>query len=110
MKEIFIKNQTIIFRSLGSLMFVIAFAAFFWTTPKQGLSENEKASRNIARMEARMAGGSSSTSQAQKPKHAPIMKSYKDTQAKQMRYLLILSMILGVGFLGYSFVKKEEVV
>ncbi len=107
MKEIFIKYQTIIFRSLGSLLFIIAFVVFFWTTPKEGLSENEKAARSIARVEARVATSSSSASRAKKPSHLPIMQSYKDTQAKQMRYLLILSMILGVGFLGYSFVKKK---
>ena len=106
MQEIFIKNQTMIFRSVGGLMFVIAFVIFFWTTPKEGLSQNEQAARNVARMEASMAGGSSSSSSVSKPKNSPIMKSYKDTQAKQMRYLLIISMILGVGFLVYSFVKK----
>lgn len=105
--EFFKKNQTIIFRFVGGIVFVIAFVIFFWTTPKEGLSENDKAARNVARMEARMAGGSLSASTA-KPSRAPMMKSYKDTQAKQMRYLLILSMILGAGFLGYSFVKKQE--
>lgn len=106
--EFYKKNQTIIFRFVGGLMFIIAFVIFFWTTPKEGLSENEKAARNVARMEASMAGGSSKASKASTPSKSPIMKAYKDTQAKQMRYLLILSMILGVGFLGYSFVKREE--
>ncbi len=107
MKEIFIKHQTIIFRSLGALMFVVAFAMFFWTTPKEGLSENEKAQRSIARIEARIASGSSSASKV-KSSHSPIMQSYKDTQAKQMQYLLILFMVFGAGFLGYSFVKKKD--
>jgi len=107
MQEIFIKNQTMIFRSVGGLMFVIAFVVFFWTTPKEGLSQNEKAARNVARMEASMSRGSSNSSSVSKSKNSPIMKSYKDTQAKQMRYLLIISMILGVGFLGYSFVRKK---
>ena len=108
MKEFFIKNQTMLFRSLGGLMFVLAFVLFFWTTPKEGISENEKAARNVARMEARMAGGSSSSAKASKSSHSPIMKAYKDTQAKHMRILLIIAMILGAGFLGYSFVKKAE--
>ena len=106
--DFFNKYQTIIFRSVGAFMFVLAFVIFFWTTPKEGLSENEKAAQNVARMEARMTGGSSSKTSASTPKHSPIMKSYKDTQAKQMRYALIIAMILGAGFLGYSFVKKEE--
>ncbi len=105
--EFFKKNQVIIFRSFGGLMFVIAFVMFFWTTPKEGLSENEKAARNVARMEARMSGSSSSATKSTKPSHAPIMQSYKDTQAKQVRYLLIISMILGAGFLGYSFVRRN---
>ena len=88
-------------------MFFIAFVIFFWTTPKDGISENEKAARNVARMEARMAGESSSSSQASKPTSSPIMKAYKDTQAKQMRYALIITMILGAGFLGYSFIKRD---
>jgi len=108
MKEIFTKNQTVIFRTLGILMFLIAFSVYFWITPKQGVSENEIAARNVARMEARIGGASSASTKAQKPKHTPIMKSYKETQAKQMRYMLILSMIVGVGFLGYSFVKKRS--
>ena len=104
--EFFNKHQTIIFRSLGGFMFVIAFIIFFWSSPKEGISENEKAARNIARMEAKVAGSSSSASKNLKPKHSPIMKAYKDTRAKQMRYLLIISMILGAGFLGYSFLKR----
>ena len=105
--EFFKKNQTIIFRFLGGVMFFIAFVIFFWTTPKDGISENEKAARNVARMEARMAGESSSSSQASKPSSSPIMKAYKDTQAKQIRYALVIIMILGAGFLGYSFVKRD---
>lgn len=81
---------------------------FFWTTPKEGLSENEKAARNVARMEASMVGGSSSSSSVSKPKNSPIMKAYKDIQAKQMRYALMITMMLGMGFLGYSFVTKKE--
>lgn len=96
-----------IFRSLGAVMFLIAFVIFFWTTPKQGLSENEIAARNVARMEASIAG-STSSSKSSKAANAPIMKSYKDTQAKQMRYALILAMVLGIGFLGYSFISKKE--
>ena len=36
------------------------------------------------------------------------LEELKNTQAKQMRYLTIIAMIFGVGFLGYSFVKKKE--
>ena len=106
--EFYKKNQTIIFRFVGGVMFIIAFVIFFWTTPKEGISENEKAARNVARMEARIAGASSSASKTSKRSKSPIMKSYKDTQAKQLRYALIVTMIIGAGFLGYSFVRKKE--
>ena len=58
-------------------------------------------------MEAKISGSSSSKTK-QKPSSSPIMKSYKDTQATQMRYALILLMIVGIGSLGYSFVKKDD--
>jgi len=107
MKEIFIKNKTMIFRIGGSLMLIIAFVTYFWTTPKEGLTQNEIAAKNVARMEARAAGGSS-TKRAPKSSSSAIMKAYKDTQATQLRYVLIIIMLLGIGSLGYSFIKKEE--
>ena len=106
--DFFIKHQTVILRSLGSVLFLFAFVAFFWTTPKKGLSENELAAANVARMEARVTGAmGGSSGQKEKPKHSPFMQKYKDTQAQQMRYALIVIMIVGAGFLGYSFLKKN---
>jgi len=109
MKELYNENKIVILRSLGALLLIVGFAAYFWTTPKEGLSANEKAAANVARMEARVMGGNSLTIQKQKPNESPFLKKYKDKQEAQMRYALIIMMILGVGFLGYSFVKKEEV-
>lgn len=105
--EFFKKYQIIIFRSVGSFLFIVSVAAFFWTAPKKGFTENEIAAANVARMEARMAGQSSSSTQAQKPNKSPFLKTYKDTQAKQLRYALIVLMILGAGFLLYSFISKK---
>ena len=87
-------------------MLLIAFVIYFWTTPKDRLSENERARANVARMEAR--AGGSSAKRLKASSSAAIMKAYKDTQAAQTRYALIVVMVLGVGFLGYSFVKKKE--
>ncbi|QFR48526.1 hypothetical protein FJR48_01800 [Sulfurimonas lithotrophica] len=106
--EFFKKYQTIIFRSLGVLLLIVSIAAFFWTAPKKGFTENEIAAANVARMEARMAGQNSGVAQKEKPKHSPFLKTYKDTQAKQLRYALIVMMIAGIGFLGYSFLSKKE--
>jgi hypothetical protein len=106
--EFFIKHKILIFRSIGALMLVIGFVVQFWITPKVGYTKNEIAAANVARMEAKVAGGSGSS--GKKPKHdtSKFLKELKNTQAKQKQYLTIISMILGVGFLGYSFLKKKE--
>ncbi len=106
--EFFNNHKTVIFRTLGALMLVIGFAVHFWTTPKEVLTQNEKAAANIARMEAKVAGGSSSSKQSIKKDDSKFMSKMKDTQAKQLRFLTIIAMILGVGFLGFSFVKPKE--
>lgn len=108
MKELFIKHQTLIYRTLGALMLIVGFAVHFWTTPKKGMTENEIAAANVARMEARIMGGSSSSDVKQKPSESPFLKKYKETQEAQIRYATILAMIMGVGFLIYSFVRKKE--
>lgn len=104
--DFLVKHQTLLFRIVGALLFVVSFVVMFWSTPKQGLTQNDRAAANVARMEARMAG-SMGSAQKEKPKNSPFMKSYKDTQAQQLRYLLIVFMIVGAGFLGYSFIKKK---
>ena len=108
MKEIFLKHKTVIFRSLGAFMLVVGFASYFWTTPKKVLTQNEVAAANVARMEARVSGAQGSAKQ-NKPQSssADILKHLKDTQEAQTRYLTILAMIFGVGFLGYSFMPKS---
>jgi len=107
MKELFIKHKTIILRSLGALMLLIGFVVYFWVTPKEGVSANEIAAANVARMEAKVAGGSSSSKSKSKHTESPFMKKFKETQEKQFRYMTIILMILGVGFLGYSFIKPR---
>jgi len=106
--EFFTKHQRVIFRSLGAIFLIVSIAAFFWTAPKKGFTENEIAAANVARMEARMSGQSSVIAQKEKPKHSPFLKTYKDTQAKQLRYALIIMMIFGIGFLGYSFISDKK--
>ena len=106
--EIFLKYKIVILRSLGALMLVIGFAIHFWTTPKEGISANDRAAANVARMEAKVAGKSSSESKASKKSDSKFLEELKNTQAKQLQYLTIIAMILGVGFLGYSFMPKKE--
>lgn len=108
MKEIFLKHKTVIIRSLGAIMLVVGFATYFWSTPKKVYTQNEIAAANVARMEAKVAGSNNSVSQ-QKPKSssAEVLKHLKDAQEAQAKYLTILAMIFGVGFLGYSFLPKS---
>ena len=102
--DFFLKYQQVIFRTIGILVLVIGFSIHFWETPKKGLTENEKAAINIARMEAKAKGSSSLKT---KSSSAPdFLKTYESSQEKQKRYFTILMMILGIGLLGYSFIKK----
>lgn len=105
----FLKNhKKIIIRVVGVSMLLIGFAVHFWTVPKEGISKEELAAANVARMEASVAGTSPSTAKKIQPKESPFMKQFIDTRQKQLEYLTIIAMILGVGFLLYSFIKKED--
>ncbi len=105
--KFFIKHQKVLLRSVGGVLILVSFVAFFWTTPKKGFSENEIAAANVARMEASIAGKSSATSK-KRPEKSPFLDTYKQTQEKQIRYMLIVMMIFGIGFLAYSFLKKDK--
>ena len=89
-------------------MLLVGFVVYFWATPKEGISANEAAAANVARMEAQVAGKSNSKSTASKPTEVDFLEKFKETRANQVKYLMIIVMITGVGFLGYSFFKKEE--
>ena len=106
--EFFLKHKIVILRSVGALMLVVGFAIHFWTVPQKGLSANEKAAANIARMESKMAPKGSGSNKTSKKNDASFLKELKKTQAKQLQYLTIIAMILGVGSLGYTFLPKKE--
>ena len=106
--ELFLKYKVVIMRSVGAMMLVIGFAVHFWTTPKEGLSANDKASARVARMEASAKGKSSSSSKSSQKDDSKFLDKLKDTQAKQVQYMSILVMVFGVGFLGYSFLPAKE--
>jgi len=105
--EFFLKHKTIIVRTLGVFMLLIGFVAYFWSAPKEGVSANEIASANVARMEAKTSGASSSKAPA-KANESKFLEKFKETRENQLKYLMIIMMIVGVGFLGYSFLKKDE--
>jgi len=101
------KYKKEIFRSIGGLLFVIGFVVHFWITPQKGVSENEIAAANLARMEASVQG-KSTTKAKKKPDPSHIAKALKATRQKQMEYMTIFSMILGALFLLGSFIKKSD--
>ncbi len=88
-------------------MLIVGFAIQFWAVPKEGFTQNEIAAANVARMEAKMTG-SGTSSKSTKQDGSKFLDKLKDTQAKQMQYLTIIAMILGVGSIGYSFIKTNH--
>ena len=104
----FLKHKIVIFRTLGALMLLVGFAIHFWVTPKEGFSEAEIAAANVARMEASVKGHGGGAKKAHKPDTSKFLEEFKNTQEKQRQYLTIIAMILGIGFLGYSFMPKKE--
>lgn len=105
--DFFLKYKIIILRTLGILMLVVSLAVYFWSTPKEGLSANDRAAANVARMEAKAAGKSSVGSSAKKD-DSKFLEDLKNKQTQQAQYLVIIIMLFGIGFLGYSFVPKKE--
>ena len=103
--DFFLRYKIVIFRTLGVIMLVVGFSIHYWVTPKEVLSENDKAAARVARMEA-MAKSTSITSQ--KKNDSKFLEHMKDTQAKQVQYMTILAMVFGIGFLGYSFIPKKD--
>lgn len=103
--QFILEYQKIILRVVGGLFLVVAIVIHFWSMPKPALSENEKALANLERMQASVAGKSSAKSQ--KPDASYYLKHLKETQKKQLEYLTILLIVLGVGALGYTFIKRD---
>lgn len=106
--DFFLKHKKVITRSLGAVMLIVGFSIHFWVTPKEGLSENDKAAARVARIEAKVKGSGSSSNKPAKQDTSKFLEKLKNTQEKQKQYLTIIAMILGVVFLGYSFMPKKE--
>ncbi len=104
--EFFLKHKIIILRTLGIIMLLVGFAVHFWVTPKMGVSENEIAAANVARMEASVRSIKSVKKTKSDMSH--ITKALSQAQQQRAKYITIFAMILGVLFLAYSFLKKEE--
>ena len=106
--EFYKKNEIVILRILGVVMLLVGFAIHFWTVPQEGLTPNQIAAANVARVEAKVLQSSASSKQSSKKDDLKFLKEFKNTREKQMQYLTIFAMIFGVGFLGYSFLPRKE--
>ena len=60
--EFFKKHQKEIVRAIGALLLIVGFVINFWVTPQKGLSKNQIAAANIARMEVKVASNTNSAS------------------------------------------------
>jgi hypothetical protein len=89
-------------------MIVVGFAAYFWETPKDVVSENDYAAQNIARMEAQVLGSQSISSSEQERDVSQISHKLAESKEQQLRYLMILMMLFGAVFLIYSFINKKS--
>ncbi len=98
------KNKKLALKITGVNFLLMALVMLFWAQPKNGMSENEKASANLARMEAQVSGSS------QKPASSAqdFRQVHAAHQAEQVRIFLILMVILGSASLVYGFLKKED--
>ena len=94
-------------RIVGVILLLMGFLIHFWETPKSGMSKNELAAINLARMEASVSGKNSSKIK-KKTDSSNFRKALEDTQQKQLEYLTILAMLLGLISLGSSFIKKDK--
>ena len=98
-----LKNQRILSLSFGSLMLLIALGLFFWSNESSLSKEERLAKASIARMEARM----NTQANTQAGKKSASLEIFYEARDKQMRYLLIVMIISGIGFLGFGFFKKS---
>jgi len=105
--DFFLKHQTLLLRVAGIFMLVVGCVVYFWTTPKDGVSANELAQKNLQRMEASVRGGVQKAHKA-KPDPSHIAKAIKSTRSKQLQYVTILAMVFGLGFLLYSFISPKR--
>jgi len=106
--EFFFKHKVLIFRTLGIFMLLLSFVLYFWVTPKEGISQNDKAAARVARMEASVKGHSNTQKKNKQNESTKFLDKLKEQQKQQVRYMLFLSILFGVGFVSYSFLNQKE--
>ena len=105
--EFILKYRVKLMRIAGVVLLLLGFVINFWDTPKSGMSKNELAAINLARMEASVSG-KSNTKIKKKTDSSSFVKALESTQKKQLKYLTILVMLLGFLSLAFSFIKKDK--
>ena len=99
------QNKKLALKVTGVNFLLMALVLLFWSQAKPGMNENEKAAANLARMEGQVSTAS------QKPASSTddFKLAHSQYQEGQVEIFLAVMLIFGVGFLGYGFLKKEEV-
>jgi hypothetical protein len=90
---------------VGALMLTLGIVMLFWDNRGDTMSAEERAAaERVARYEARMQQQTQGTlPQSDKP----VFKSkFQEHQEKQLRYAVILMLVGGAGFMGYSFYRR----
>jgi len=86
-------------------MLLIGLIIHFLITPQSKISKNDLAAARVARMEASV-NKTSSLSKA--PDTSNYTKGLKSTQKKQMKYLTVLAIVIGVMSVAYSFKPRKS--
>ena len=105
MQEWIQKHQQKLSMAVGVLMLLIGIVMLFWDNRGDTVSAEERAAaERVARYEARMQQQMQGTTpQSDKP----VFKSkFQEHQEKQLRYAVILMLVGGAGFMGYSFYRR----
>ena len=99
------KYQKFLSLGLGTLMLLGALGVLFWSNQNttQISKEEQYARANLARMEAKV----QSTSSSHIKKKSESLDDFYESRDKQLRYLMIVMVIGGVGLLGYGIFKKS---
>lgn len=104
MREWIIQHQQKLSMGIGALMLIIGVAMLFWDNRGNGVSEEERlAAERVARYEARMEAQMTGTAEPEKPLFST---KFQERQEEQLRYAVILLIVGGIGFMGYSLFRR----
>ena len=106
MREWIKKHQQKLSMGIGIMMLLIGTAMLFWDNRGNAVSDEERiAAERVARYEARMQAQMTGTVEPEKPLFST---KFQERQEEQLRYAVILLIIGGIGFMGYSFYRRMK--